>query len=65
MNDEMSPEEEARLMRRYHLGAVVRRPPTWSPLLRAIFSSLVGSPRANIVALANRVSWLADKRHWR
>jgi hypothetical protein len=60
-DDEVSPEEEARLMRRYHLGAVAEAFANMESVLRAIFSSLVGSPRANIVAAGQSVSWLADK----
>ena len=43
-DDEMSAEEEARLMRRYRLGAVAEASATMENVLRAIFGSLLASP---------------------
>jgi len=56
----MSPEEEARFTRRYHLGAVAEASAHLESVLRAIFSSLLGSPRANVVAAGQSASWLID-----
>jgi hypothetical protein len=57
---EMGSEDEARLMRRYHLGAVAEASATMESVLRAIFSSLLGSPRATVVAAGQNVNWLAE-----
>ncbi|MGA2295149.1 MAG: hypothetical protein ABSG24_07980 [Acidimicrobiales bacterium] len=58
--EEMNLEDEARLARRYHLGAVAEASAIMESVLRAIFSSLLGSPRANVVAAGQPVSWLID-----
>ena len=58
--EEMNPEEEARFVRRYHLGAVAEASAKMETVLRSIFSSLLGSPRANIVAAGQSVSWLIE-----
>jgi hypothetical protein len=42
--EEMNLEDEARLARRYHLGAVAEASAIMESVLRAIFSSLLGSP---------------------
>ncbi len=59
-DDELGPEDEARLMRRYHLGAVAEASANMESVLRAIFSSLLGTPRATVVAAGQNVTWLAD-----
>lgn len=58
-DEELSPEEAARLIRRYHLGAVAEGSAHLELVLRSIFSSLLGSPRASVVAAGQSVSWLA------
>ena len=57
---QISPEEEARFVRRYHLGAVAEASAKMESVLRAIFSALLGSPRANVVAAGQSVTWLID-----
>jgi len=60
-NDEnFSEEDAARFMRRYHLGAVAEASATMESVLRGIFSSLLGSPRATVVAAGQNVTWLAN-----
>jgi hypothetical protein len=59
-DEELSPEEAARFIRRYHLGAVAEGSAHLESVLRSIFSSLLGSPRASVVAAGQSVSWLAE-----
>jgi len=59
-DNEIDPEEESHLMRRYHLGAVAEASATMESVLCGIFSSLLGSPRATVVAAGQSVTWLAD-----
>jgi len=58
--EELSPEDAARFIRRYHLGAVAEGSAHLESVLRSIFSSLLGSPRASVVAAGQSVSWLAE-----
>ncbi len=60
VDEEMSPKQEAIFIRRYHLGAVAEESAHMESLLRSIFSALLGSPRANVVAAGQSVTWLIE-----
>jgi hypothetical protein len=57
---EINPDDEHRLVRRRHLGAIVEDSADMECALRAIFASLLGSPRATVVAAGQSVNWLAQ-----
>jgi len=57
---ENNADDEIRLMRRYHLGAIAEESAGLESLLRGVFASLLGSPRATVVAAGQSVTWLAD-----
>ncbi|MHB8328444.1 MAG: hypothetical protein ACYDD6_02245 [Acidimicrobiales bacterium] len=57
---EIDHEDERRLVRRYHLGAIAEASAGMESALRAIFASLLGSPRATVVAAGQSVNWLAQ-----
>ena len=44
----------------YHLGAIAEASAALEGALRAIFASLLGSPRATVVAAGQSVTWLVD-----
>lgn len=47
-------------MRRYHLGAIAEASTGVEFTLRAMIASLLGSPRANVVAAGQSVTWLVE-----
>ena len=57
---ESDPEDERRLVLRYHLGAITEASAGVEYTLRAIVASLLGSPRANVVAAGQPVTWLVQ-----
>lgn len=54
----MGPDEEARFIRRYRLGLVVEASAHMETVLRTFFGALLGTPRANVIAAGQSVSWL-------
>jgi hypothetical protein len=58
--DGMSDADESVVVRRYHLGAVAEASSRMEALLRGVFSALLGSRRANVVAAGQSVTWLAE-----
>lgn len=57
---DIDPDEERRVVRRYHLGAIAEASAHMESTLRAIFAALLGSPRATVVAAGQSVTWLAQ-----
>jgi hypothetical protein len=55
---ENNADDEIRLMRRYHLGAIAEESAGLESLLRGVFASLLGSPRATVVAAGQNMTWL-------
>jgi hypothetical protein len=57
---EIDSEDERRLVLRYHLGAITEASASVEYTLRAIVASLLGSPRATVVAAGQSVTWLVQ-----
>lgn len=55
-----APSDRQHLARRYQLGAVAEASATLELALRFVFSALLGSPRASVVAAGQSARWLVD-----